>query len=496
MSRITLSLLAAAFLSCAQAHTPPTPGCNGLEAAACVDRALEAMGGRAKLEQISNVRLDVISHTALMEQSYRQDPFITAYERDKSTLDLAGARLRTEAHQIWPESDLGEAESDSTLIASLSGGVYHSAQGDTPCSRADLDATRSALALGPLRALLTARAAPDLHYEAPQLVRDTVHTVVAFRFNGRLVRMALNPFNHLPDVLETTMRFNDFWYHWGAVRQQVYWDNWRYIEGVSYPSNEITARNGALWSSAQALDVKFNVALAETDFAMDTAAAQKSLASKGWERPFSAAKDTELAAGIDLYRGSWNTTLIREDDGVVILETPVSATFTAGIFAEAARRYPGEKIRAVLMTSDSWPHVGGLGYDATTRVPLYVLDLNLPLLQRLLASQSAGHPASRPDFRTVTGRQAIGRGANRMELYPLRGASTERQYMVYFPERHLLYASDTLVLNANHTLYDPQLMHEVRQAVEREHLAVETVYAMHEGPTPWHEVVALLDASA
>jgi hypothetical protein len=39
-------------------------------------------------------------------------------------------------------------------------------------------------------------------------------------------------------------------------------------------------------------------------------------------------------------------------------------------------------------------------------------------------------------------------------------------------------------------------MHEVRQAVEREHLAVDTVYAMHEGPTPWRDVIALLDTNA
>jgi hypothetical protein len=128
-------------------------------------------------------------------------------------------------------------------------------------------------------------------------------------------------------------------------------------------------------------------------------------------------------------------------------------------------------------------------------VPLYVLDLNVPLLKRLLAA--APHSAgTRVDWRVIAGKQTIGAGANRMELFPLRGASTERQYMVYFPEHALLYASDTLVLNSNHTLYDPQLMHEVREAVEREHLRVETVYAMHEGPTPWKDVIALLDASA
>lgn len=68
--------------------------------------------------------------------------------------------------------------------------------------------------------------------------------------------------------------------------------------------------------------------------------------------------------------------------------------------------------------------------------------------------------------------------------------------MVYFPERRLLYASDTLVLNPDHTLYNPELMREVEMAVEREDLAVDTVYAMHEGPTPWSDVVALIEKSS
>ena len=478
-----------------QAAAPSTPGCEGLSPAACLAQGLTAMGGRERLEAIHSIRLDVISHTQLMEQSYRQAPFITSYERDKTTLDFSGQRLRTEAHGIWPESDLNESESDTTLIATPAGGVYHDAQGDSPCSRADLDGTREQLGLGPTRALLSALAAPDLRYASSEVLRATEHTVLAFSWNGVPVRLLLNRYNHLPDAIERRVRLNDFWYYWGEVAQRTYWDNWRYIQGVSYPSNQIIERNGALWSSTQALDVRFNPKLAEPDFAMEAKAVEQSAQAKGWERPFSAAKNTALAAGIDLYRGSWNTTLVHQSNGVVILETPISANFTRGIFAEAARRYPGEKVTAVLMTSDSWPHVGGLSFDVSARVPLYVLDLNVPLLKRLLAAvpESAG---ARVDWRVIASKQTIGSGANRMELYPLRGASTERQYMVYFPEHALLYASDTLVLNSNHTLYDPELMHEVRQVVEREHLRVETVYAMHEGPTPWKDVIALLDGSA
>jgi hypothetical protein len=486
---------AAALSLAAHANPPATPGCSGLTPVACLEQSLTAMGGRAKLEAIRSLQLDAISHTALMEQSYRQAPFITSYERDRVMLDFTGSRVRTDAHGIWPESDLNEAESDNVLIATPHGGVYHGKEGDSPCSRSDLESTREQLALSPTRALLTALAAGELHYAPSQVLRDTEHTVVTFTWEGQPVSLVLNRFNHLPDAIETRARFNDFWYYWGEVVQRTYWDNWRYIQGVSYPSNQVIERNGALWSSIQALDVRFNAQIAEADFAMDAKAAAQSTATKGWERPFSAAKKTELAPGVDLYQGSWNTTLVHLTSGVVILETPISETFTRGIFEEAARRYPGEKVMAVLLTSDSWPHVGGLRYDAHSGAPLYVLDLNVPLLKRLLSAPPTIDGRT-VDFRVLSGKESLGTGDNRMELYPLRGASTERQYMVYFPGRHLLYASDTLVMNANHTLYDPQLMHEVRQAVEREHLSVETVYAMHEGPTPWRDVVALLDASA
>ena len=33
-------------------------------------------------------------------------------------------------------------------------------------------------------------------------------------------------------------------------------------------------------------------------------------------------------------------------------------------------------------------------------------------------------------------------------------------------------------------------MHEVAQAVERENLKVDTVFAMHQGPTSWETVMA------
>jgi hypothetical protein len=151
----------------AKSKAGPSAGPNG-----CLELALEAMGGSARLEGIKNMSFEAVGHTLLVEQSYRQDPFITSYERMSARVDFAGNRMRVETHEIWPESDPGQAESDSTMVAGPEGCVRKPAS-DSPCSLADIDWERDALALGPLRLLRTALRALDLHFSSDETVRAT-----------------------------------------------------------------------------------------------------------------------------------------------------------------------------------------------------------------------------------------------------------------------------------------------------------------------------------
>jgi len=280
----------------------------------------------------------------------------------------------------------------------------------------------------------------------------------------------------------------------------VYFDNWKLVRGVKYPTNAVVERNGKLWRSTQALKVEFNAPLDDAVFRMDSATAKKSAAGRGWKAPFRAGNAIELAPGVDFFSGAWNTTIVKQPDGIVILEAPIGEPYTRGVIEEAQKRYPGLRIKAVVSTSDSWPHTGGVRYAVSQKLPVYILDLNRPLLDQMVKARHSMDPdaleksgaGKTPAWKVVSAREEIGTGPNRMELYPLRGASTERQYMVYFPEQHLLYASDTLVINDDHSLYDPELMEEVSEAVMREKLRVERVFSMHQGPTAWSEVLEAL----
>src|SRR5689334_16231242 len=58
----------------------------------CVRLAIDAMGGQVRLERTRSLGVEAVRHTFLTEQSYRQDPFITSYERLKVKVDFAGSR--------------------------------------------------------------------------------------------------------------------------------------------------------------------------------------------------------------------------------------------------------------------------------------------------------------------------------------------------------------------------------------------------------------------
>lgn len=475
--------------------------CRSISARDCLGLVVNAVGDKKQLDLFTSLQFSSIGHTQIAEQSYRQEPFLTSYERTKEIIDFRGKRVFREIQMTWPESDPGPTETSMTVVTGPDGGIRRTAKGDQACSAADIQAADDALTFGPLSILLAAGKATDLRFENDEMVRSTPHLVIGFSSNGQYIRLLIDGFNLLPDAIETTTQLHDFWFYWGDVKRRIYFDNWKFFHGLRYPSSTIEERNGLIWRSTQILDLNPNVALDESQFTMDPSARQLSLTARGKEAPFHLGQTKELAPGVTLFAGSWNTTLIKQDDGLILLECPISDQYVAGLLEEIKREFPNSPIKAILSTSDSWPHVGGIRQVVAEGIPVYVLDLNRPLLERMVRAPHTINPdllsrsLKEPQWRSVSQKVEIGRGDNRIELYPLRGISTERQYLVYLPERKLLYASDTLLLHDDGELYDPELMYEVLRVVEQEHLDVSTVYAMHQGPTPWSQVLSLIRAS-
>jgi hypothetical protein len=151
-------------------------------------------------------------------------------------------------------------------------------------------------------------------------------------------------------------------------------------------------------------------------------------------------------------------------------------------------------------TSDAWPHIGGLREYAARGIPVYALDANRPILERLFAARRTTNPDAlarapkRPKLEIVSSKTAIGSGPNRIELYPIRGEGAERMLMVYFPERKLLYGADLLQPMPDGTFFNVQYVAELAEAARRERLAVERTFAMHAEPIAWPKITAAVAA--
>lgn len=152
----------------------------------------------------------------------------------------------------------------------------------------------------------------------------------------------------------------------------------------------------------------------------------------------------------------------------------------------------------MVTTSDAWPHLGGVREYVARGIPVYGLDLNRPILERLLKADYTAKPDAlaktpRPaKFTWVSGKTALGTGDTRMELYPVRGENGERMMMAYFPALKLLYTSDEIQKLRSGEYFMPQLLLEVRDAVRRERLDVDRIFGFHIGPTPWADIEAAI----
>jgi hypothetical protein len=465
-------------------------------AEALLRESLRQMGGEQKLRDLRTVRFQAMGYRNLLEESERPEgPYIVEYDRISEERDLGHERWSRETHarvQIGPELT-------SRVVVSDAGADLRFDGNEAPASPDQLQQAEETLELGPEHILFTALAAADLHREADAMLQAVLHHVVAFTWKGAAIRVFLNADTSLPTAVEwkRAYPYSFFWSVWGDVTTRVYYSLWWLCPGkVHYPLQWDTFRNNlpdavlTISSSTLAL----NPQIADADFAIpaDVRAAFAKRGNKTVdERPLGLPNQPplEIAKDVIFIPGAWNTTLVRQSDGIVVLEAPISSGYSAQAIADAEKRWPGVPIKAVISTSDAWPHIGGVREYVARGIPVYVLDHNLAILQRLIAAPRTFFPdllakSSRaPEFRAVSSKTVIGEGPNRMELYPVRGETTERQMIVYFPAHQLLYGSDAFQKDASEAYFYPQTVWEVRHAVEREQLQVQKFFMMHMGLT-------------
>jgi hypothetical protein len=468
-------------------------------AIALVDRAHAAMGG-SKLDALVVLRTRGWQRRTMFEQSIRPDgPYYDDQMTFDETLDLRSGAIYRDLghagygasawflHQLEPTREVV----DGTIV------TPRSAYDGTPArpSAKLAQELQEEAALGPLGICATARAASDLHAVPDRIVNGFSHPAVSFSWHGHAVELIVNPGDGLPtEVRFTAARpFDTFWNVWGDVTERIRFEAWNRETGdFRYPRLIAIERNGLpettrVITAVDALPA-FPATLAVESQPGPRRAIDDIPFGNGHPEPVA------ISPSIVLVPGSWNVAFVRTGRGIILLEMPISGPYVERAIAYAAKAFPQEPVIAVVSTSDSWPHVGGVRAVVARGLPIYGFGLTRPLLERILRAPHHERPdalARSPRamlFRPIDHRVTIGAGATRIELIPFATATGERQFMVWQPTTRVLYTSDLFAYDPTQT-FTPETLEEAIEAVNREHLNPLTAWGMHYGPTPWSTIL-------
>jgi len=478
---------------------------NSTDARQLVNHSIAAMGGLDKLKAIKSIHTKSVGHFYLLEQSERPEgPWLVIYQETEEWRDVEHGNIRRHYKQNGVfTSDVTEIVADGKSAADNGNGL---GPGENK-----VDQTVELLAMAPEKVLINALDAPDLRLAGKKVVQDTLNNVVSFTWKGAPVKLYLNENTYMLTMTDVVKaRPNEqFWGIWGDFSEKNYYSFWNLEKGgIRYPQQVDTFYNDQPLRTDTILSIDINSAPPKDAFSIpdktkvDFAASSKiSFLDMPLGRPDRPPID--IASDFRVIRGSWNTTLVKQDDGIVVIETPISSNYSVQVMAEIRRRYPNEKIKAVISTSDSFPHFGGLREYVAAGVPVYILDVNQPIISRLISSNYKSFPddleknpgMKKSKLNIVGKKTVIGGGQNQLELYPIRTETGERMIMIYAPKLKVLYGADLIQPLPKGGFFMPQYITELRDAVAREKLDVERVFAIHAPLLEWKKVLETLNDS-
>jgi hypothetical protein len=503
-------LLLFTFIATASPLPSRSQSAAAQQAKEALARCVAALGGADRLRAVDAISYQSFEHTFLHAVDISSSlPGMLAYSRDDG---IVQPRLQNISVKLISWSTESSAEDHSSVVSTPNGGFNEDGGKKIPFNADSVHGVIDTLAENPISSLLAALDAPELTLLSQS--GDTDEVAFVQSIYGQPVKTTLGisrtdsflqwvqiEHSSVGDIFSAT---------WGntTVKRVVY-SSWILDpSGLYFPMKWEVFADGLPESQNSFYSAKFNPEVPASTF--DIPADVKvsfdkvlSVPPSVIARRYNHGTDVHLdvADGIVMAPGRagvYNSMLVKQNDGIVIIEAPLSNANSEYMIAYAQKLFPGASINGVVTTNQFWLHVAGLAAYAKIHIPIYVLDSNADLVQQVLTAQAKSDPslAVAPKLRLVHDRVEIGKGANRMVLLPFRGAESARMMAVYFPERRLLYASDMDLPQAWGGLHWTENLTEIRALIGREHLEVQQVVGVSMPPQDWKQLSASIPAPA
>ncbi|MEO5867995.1 MAG: hypothetical protein ABIS14_04915 [Sphingomonas sp.] len=469
-------------------------------AALVLRQAFDAMGGRGRLVALRSLKLELQAVSYRIDDSERADgsPWLNVSSGIEYRDEEAGrSRLTVDVNSAQWSTKTDVIDDGHVAVSGTSGqfGTFWNAR----------PSLGERVALSPERILLAAEASDDLHREPDVTLFGTSHRVLAFTWRSFPVHLFIDTTSHLLQRMETTRSWAPD--QLSAMLGDITWRTdylfYRHEpDGLTYPWQQNTFRDGAPYQTLVVHGLQENPLSVDDRFTptaegRDAVAKLRVIPYDDAPIAIPATGDavTLVAPGVWVIAGNWNVLVVRQSDGLVVIEAPQSSGYSEKVLALLAQRFPGKKVKAVISTTDSLWHYAGLRSYVARGIPIYALDLSVPRLRafferprRFVPDELARRPRI-PLLRPVGGRTLIGTGAQRIELYPIGGSGDARMVMAYLPGLKLLYGSS----NDYNKVLDRDTFNffELVRKVDELHLSVADYVAIHTDKMPWSDVRAI-----
>lgn len=456
--------------------------------------AIDRLGGETLLGSIRTLHYKAHGHTYALEQSERPEgPFVVNYF-NSSYVSLAAEKKCLYTTRPMFVSPTAANRELKILVHGNTVGVDFGRNGFFPA----FPETIEYLYLAP-HVVLKEALAKHASYVKDTVMQQVPHAIVTYRWEQSPVKLFINLNSGYLTGVEVKKAYKSgFSQVWGDHRRLHLYSYWKLEKnGLHFPYQRDTYINGQLaeTETIDSLHVNRPTGLDTLTF---SDADIKTMESYG-NRMVAKGKMEEIAPDVYQIRASWNVGIVKTAEGIYIIEAPISSEFSKGVISEVKQKFPGEKIRGVISTSDAWPHFGGVREYVAHGIPVHVLDINKPMVDRIIGSAYLTYPDSlqkkrvKPVIRTISAKTTLSSQKQSFTIYPYHTETGERMMMVYFPELKLLYASD-LIIPQKEGFFMPQYLSEAVDAITREGLAVETIFGMHLPPMPFKKVTDYLAA--
>jgi|CXWL01.1.fsa_nt_gi hypothetical protein len=452
-----------------------------------VERAELAIGAAAFNGPARYAHAVITGQAWLLEQSGDLDGgWLRLSLGGEADVDLAEARANITQTQTMPAMD-NAPWSQWHLRVSSTGAARAPTDPSAQWRGAPPQLARAArryLDLFPSLLLLSAKQASDLEATSPSSLRFTrgdQRVSLHFGAQGALESFEIEA--SFPDDMMLAP--------WGRTTiRGAYGFWWRDASGAVLPRQLNLTHNGRPWMMFELSSFSLSATPPESlrERHDDTTATATPVDAF----PFST-RHEEIAPGVRIYYGAWNIVVVEQQDGLVVLDAPISPGYSRALLRQLEQDFPGQRVKALVSTSWAWPHLGGIAEYAQRRVPAYVAPSN----QRLARLFSEAADVRRFDMRDARDGAVIGRGRNAIVLRHAPGPELDGMVFVSIGDAGLIWASDALQLEgAAIAPHARQYAAELLQSVCADLRPDTRLVAMHAGPLPASALIAQFAAEA